>query len=216
MKTPACVVIFGHHRDCAVTKHNLALLRKNLFPVIPVHFQGQGHLEGSAELGSVGNPWAEGDQFLIRWFRNRPFDAERYLYLEWDCWCSLPIPEWFQEVWDADVSTPRLLTPREHPDWYWFSQVPALPPEFRPHACGMAILNGIMLSHRALEAVASMPLPQGIFSELRIGTMAQAAGFKPVAWPAEKDRTNRYFQNGSITFNPAVPGLYHPVKSLPG
>lgn len=211
------VILFAHYDASAVTRRHLEILGSvNPCPIIPVCSGGSSRVADAVDVSQLDNrwadedPWRAADTLIYRWFARRPFDARRYIFLEWDTLATLPVREYYREVWDADAAASAVYTPRTYAGWPWFRELPA---ELRPYATGLSPLNGVMLSHRALSAVCAGPLPGNVFCECRLGTAVRRAGFEPVALPPAKAATNG-FRRSHIVLNPRVPGLYHPVKHV--
>jgi len=209
------LVLFAHFDDSVVARRHLEVLRTvNACPVIPVCSRRSSRFIDAVDVSKLDtrwsdeDPWRAADTLLYRWFPHRQFEAHRYVFLEWDTLATMPIREYYREVWDADAAATAVHTPQSYAGWPWFKELPA---ELRPFAMGLSPLNGVMLSHRALAAVCAGPLPPNVFCECRLGTALKVAGFQPVALPPAKAATNG-FHRSHILLNQRVPGLYHPVK----
>ncbi len=148
---------------------------------------------------------------LYRWFRHGGLRARRYIYLEWDALTTAPVRDFYAEVWDRDAAGSTAVLVERDPGWYWFRQADRLPPHLRPKAGGIVPLNGVLLSHRALAAVAGGEIPPGVFSELRLGTLLRHAGFEMGELPGPKRAMNS-FDRGLVAFDAGRPGIYHPIK----
>ena len=216
-----CVVLFSHHKNCEVTRLHLKLLRESnpATPVVPVWCADGNPVESVAGAVEVAKSFREGgnwhncDAVLREWFRSPDrIEAERYLWIEWDCRVTVAVEEWYAEVWNADAA--GTWVPRPPMMWDWFSgEYDRLPPHLKPHAAGIVPFNGVLLSRRALEAFAAEPLADGFFCELRLGTTLRSLGFEPVEVPTWKGRTNVYLSE-SRSLRVTEPGLWHPVKDL--
>ena len=91
---------------------------------------------------------------LDRWFLHGGIRARRYLMLEWDTLATMPVKEFYEELWDGDAVATSVKLIETHPRWQWFrQQLHLLPPHLRQHAAGVVPFNGLLLSHRALAAV---------------------------------------------------------------
>jgi hypothetical protein len=211
-----CCILFMHHRDDELTRRHLRLLRAhNPFPVVPLHCGQREHLPHAVNVGALADVWRNSDLGYLNWFRRRPFDAERYLWLEYDTFASMPVREFYREVWHCDAAGPRVKSPEQNPDWCWFSERGLLPPSLRSHCGGLSPLSGILLSHRAMTVLAhAAPMPS-VFCEFRVGTLLQAAGIRLTALPPERAATVDWTPS-SFLFDPATPGIYHPVKGWAG
>ena len=213
-----CCIVFLHHRDDPTTRAHLELLRRlNPYPVVAVCNAATEHVPGALDVARLSTRWRDEDprggtdSVLYRWFLHGGIRARRYVFLEWDTLATMPIRDFFAEVWDADAAGSVVKRIEHHPDWIWFLQLEQLPESLRGHAAGLVPLNGTLLSHRALAAVARGSIPDRIFGELRLGTLLRSHGFVLTELPEPKRRMNLYDRR-LITFDARQPGLYHPIK----
>lgn len=125
----------------------------------------------------------------------------------------MPVRDYYAEVWDGAAASCVVATPSTHPYWHWFREVLRLPKALHQHATGVVPLNGVFLSHGALKAVASMPIPSNVFCELRLETLLDARGIEICRIPAAKGATNS-FSSELTWYDSRTAGLYHPVKHL--
>ncbi len=214
-----CCILFLHHHTDATTRAHLNLLRRmNPDPVVALVDGAEDRLAGSfdagrPEWGATGSTWFHVDTAIYRWFRHGGIKAKRYVFLEYDAHASMSVREAYASVWDADAAASRLERVEEGSDWCWFQAIPTIPPHLRTHAAGLAPMNGILLSHRALAMLAAIPpnrLPD-CHCELRIATLLRAGGFELTALPSPFRATNEWHPS-LIHFDPDRPGIYHPVK----
>ena len=215
-----CCILFAHYHDDPTTRTHLNLLRMlNPYPVVAVCNAAPMHVDGALDIARLStqwadeHPWGGADTILYRWFLHGGLHAKRYIFLEWDTLATMPVREFYDEVWDADAAGSVAKRIEDDPDWIWFHQVGLLPESLRSHAGGLLPLNGTLLSHRALAAVARSPVPPGIFCELRLGTLLRSLGFALTELPEPKRRMNSYDRR-LITFAIDQPGIYHPIKNL--
>lgn len=209
---PECCILFMHHRADELTRRHFQLLREhNPYPVIPLHAGQREHLEHAVDTGALADVWRNSDLGYLNWFRRRPFDAERYLWLEYDTFANLPVREFYGEVWQRDAVGAQVKSPARNRDWCWFSERGLLPHELRAHCGGLSPLSGILLSHRAMTVLAhAAPMPS-VFCEFRVGTLLQAGGVELTQLPPERGATIDW-TSSSFVFDPTKPGIYHPVK----
>ena len=211
--TEACI-LFAHHANDPVTRFNLEQLRRhNQFPIIPLRNQSDEGVEGSIRPPYDEPPWHGTDGLIYSWFRERTVDAERYIFIEWDCLMTMPVREYYMEVWESHAAACQIFTPLGNPHWIWFRELDALPSKLRASAVGIAPLNGVLLSREALTAVTSALIPPNVFSELRLGTLLKTMNIRVDTIPAAKASTNS-FKPFLTHYDPTRPGLYHPIKSL--
>lgn len=213
-----CCILFVHYRNDPTTQAHLELLRRlNPYPVVAVCNAAPEHVDGALDVAGLTtrwsdeHPWGGADTVLYRWFLHGGVRAERYVLLEWDTLATMPVREFYDEVWDADAAGAVVKRIERDPDWFWFHQLGRLPEPLRPYAGGLLPLNGTLLSHRALAAVAAGPIPSDVFCELRLGTLLRSCGFPLTELPEPKRRMNSY-DSRLIAFDATLPGIYHPVK----
>ena len=213
-----CCILFAHHNNDDTTRHHLQLLReRNPYPVIAICNNAEQHTERALDVsplskeGPQESGWHGHDTMLYQWFLHGGVRAQRYIYFEWDTLATMPVREFYDEVWDQDAAASTVKHIENDPNWYWFWQRDRLPEDLRVKAGGIVPFNGIILSHRALAAITTRTIPADVFCELRIGTLLRNTGFEPCSWPAEKQSMNSYDRN-LIQFDPDRPGIYHPIK----
>jgi hypothetical protein len=211
-----CCILFLHHLNDQVTRWHFDLLRRfNPYPVIPIHAAQLQHLPDAIDVGHLTSPWHEADLAFIRWFLHRPFDAKRYILMEYDTLATMPLWQFYGPLWDKDVVVPHLRIRSHEPLWEWFEHIPLLPPDLQPFAAGVSPMTAILLSHRAMLAISGMPLPD-VFSELRLGTLLRAAGMEMSVLPRDV-AANIHWDPTLIQIDPDLAGVYHPVKVvIPG
>jgi hypothetical protein len=208
----ACI-LFADYKNDEVTRKHLDVIRElNPYPVIAVRDQSDDGTKGPIRPLHYENPWRGADSLIYTWFAQREFDAARYIFLEWDCLMTLPVREYYADVWEVDAAARIFATPDTHRHWRWFEEIDRLPVDLRPSAAGLIPLNGILLSHDAMLALTTQPLPPEIFCELRLGTLLRAKGIDAVPLPSERGANNS-FASELIHYDPAMPDLYHPIKS---
>lgn len=221
-------ILFLHHRLDPVTLNNLASFQR-CNPQVPiVTISGDERMPGGVAAEDLprfqrlrryheGTDWMYRsglDVMLADWYPRRTLHARRWFLAEWDGWCGLPVREFLREVWDADVAVPSVRWPNREPEWHWFQQALQLPPEYRPYMVGTVPTCFTMLSDRAFQAVADRlkgAIASKIIYEIRIPTLAHAAGYAPVAIPrAGWNVSWQEIPEGT----PLSPNLWHSVKWL--
>lgn len=212
-----CCILFLHHQDDPTTRAHLDLLRRlNPYPVVAISEEAVAPLPGSfdvarPEWGYAGSTWFNADLPMCRWYNHGGLRAERYVLTEWDTHASLPVREFFDEVWDADAAARCVKIPEVDPHWNWYSELGRLPPELRPFAAGFLPLGCALISDRALGALAATAQFPEVYSELRIGTLLRHAGFTLTPLPRHRASTVDWLPD-LIQFDPDRPAIYHPVK----
>lgn len=213
-------VLFFHHKSDDTTRHNLATIRHHNpdVPVIPVFCRDGGPcdpLPGAVEVRRTDgtNNWFGSDAVFLEWFRSNRVEAERYIWCEWDTHCTGSIRDFYSDVWQADIAAANTLYPGQD-DWDWFhSSTEHMTADWVPYMAGVSPLCGVMLSRRAIEAMAAEPLPHGVFCETRLATLAHWCGFPLTKLPEHRGKMIEYQHRGSRTIG-TTPGLYHPVRQL--
>lgn len=159
--------------------------------------------------------WLSTDLSMFYWYiKNGIFQrSERYVLVEWDCWCDCSLEEYFGRVWDCNLVVPSIKYP-ERDDWYWFSTVNQLPEHARPYAVGITPFCGILISNEAMQAISHeiiKPEYVNLNSELRLGTIATMLNFDPIVNPVYTRSLGWRF---SSPFDLKYKGLHHPRKYL--
>ncbi len=218
---PLCI-FFAHHRNDPVTRHHLDILRRHnpADPIIPICKGASEPVEGALDVAKLSSDftdedkWLGSDTMLYLWFRHcRNVEAERYAVIEWDALATLPLREYYAEVWGADAAACQIKTPETTPHWDWFRlHGSRLPGHLRSYAAGLVPFNGTFLSRRAMERISTMEIPPNLSNELRLATLVKASGFS-LYQLAEHKAANNKWRADLITIR-GTPGVYHPVKWL--
>lgn len=214
------VILFPYHghapRDVVLQNYSLAVFMNPGVPVVPLLREGEAFLPGTVDVRDFPSPyadedpWKSADDITLRWIRGGPtVEADRYIVYEWDVYSTTSVRRFYAPVWDADLAcfAPQYIA--RNPDWFWFCDLPLLPPELASFACGLAPWACVLLSARAASLMAHGPLIPGVISELRAGTLARHAGLK--ISPMEYAKGMISFREDRIRVTGAA-GVYHPVK----
>jgi hypothetical protein len=213
-------ILFPHHKKDDVTKHNLFLMKKYNphDDVIPIHGFECDSLPESTNVSDVSlslgfvklmssNPfWYFCDELLYKAFIKFP-NYKRYIWLEWDTYCTQSVREAYADVWHSPAICKDFLNPIDNPTWGWWRDKCFIPDtELR----GCAPMAGFMASNTAMcDIIDNLPR-QHIFSELRLGTALYRAGINPTLFPEALRKTI-----GSTKRQPKnTPGIYHAVKTI--
>jgi hypothetical protein len=159
--------------------------------------------------------WLSTDLTIFQWYNihKDKINSERFLLLEWDCWCDINAKEYYLPVWNYDLIVPSVVYP-ERDSWQWFNTMSLLPLRARLYATGIIPFCGILVSEKAMRAINDeilKPEYEGLNSELRFTTIATMLGFDPVPNPV---------CSRAITWKKIAPfdgrfrGLHHPRKTL--
>jgi hypothetical protein len=191
-------VLYAYHRPCSITHHHYELLRwfnldVPIVPLIPEPIAGEllpGTIDVSAfeSHWNTRHMWSSTDTFIYRWFLNRTITARHYVYLEWDTLCLGSLLEFFAPVTGADIASTHVLRWPDKlagtTDWQWFKERDTLLPAYRKLATGLVPMAGTIISHDALTEICRRACNSawwGVFSELRLGTLARLSNLNMVA-----------------------------------
>lgn len=213
-------VLFHYHKIDALTRQHFDLLKLHNpeAEIIPVTSSVSEYLPGSVDVDDfpskwdTRNKWRAIDTTFYLWFLNRQLSAERYIIMEYDCRCTLPLKEAYGEVWDAQVSCRSFYTPENKPGWGWFSkqEVNKLDPSDRPYIAGVVPYACSFFSHAATERMIESLTAHDVFCELRMGTAIRKAGLTVSPFPPA---LKQGVYSDTHPFDLSQPGVYHPVKS---
>ena len=218
-----CVILFIHHENDHVTKHNLWVVRQANpdYPVIPIYRNGVG-VDGAVNVSSPETDHIPGrgntDIHLMEWFKRFNVPAKRYVCMENDVFATQNFKDFFSPLWDEDCVGMNVWRKVAHRDkWFWFKYGHLAPEHMQKSLTGLDPYALFMISHRALDAVCNMPVIQGMFCELRMSTMVKASGYQVCSHPygAETVMWKNVDSNDSrniIKESPEVRGVWHPVK----
>ena len=215
-------ILFQHHKTDAVTLRRFwRLVRLNPgVPVVPLTHASPDVLPNTFDSASfpelaTEDGWRNADLSIYYWFRharNEITTARRYIFVEYDALYRVSMAEFYREVWDEDFAGAQLYFAGPHRDWSWFRSVYKLPEKLQSFAAGVSPLSGVLLSHRALQAIADGNIPLGIYAELRLATLANAHGFDMVELPYAKKR-NITWRQDFVRFGKPTQA-YHPLKEI--
>jgi hypothetical protein len=213
-------ILFLYHRCDDLTKFHLECLRKfnPTAIVLPLTDSVPELLPNSIDVGQLpafcadAEKWRGIDATLYRWFHNREFNARRYLLAEYDCLCTMSLPDFYAEVWDADVAGVDLFTFKDNPRWRWFvEELQKIPRPDRAYAAGIVPFTCTMFSHTALAEIVANVYRNDIFSELRLGTTVNKLGLDFQRLPPAKSSTLCWHE---YPWQTNRPGFFHAVKSM--
>lgn len=159
--------------------------------------------------------WLCSDISIYKWYlqHGETNYSERYLLVEWDCWCDIDIKSYFKYTWDCDLVVPSIQYP-ERDTWSWFDSISLLPANSRRYATGIVPFCGILVSDRAMSIICPEIVKiqySRVISELRLGTVATMLGIDPVC-NAACNRTLGW--QGISPFDKEYRGLHHPRKKI--
>lgn len=201
-----------------MTRKHIALLREHNpnAAVVPLTFDVPEPLPDAVDVSrwesrwQVRSPWRNIDEIVYRWFENRPFDADRYIILEYDCLCTVDLKRHYASVWDADVAACDLFTAAENPDWKWFPEIDRLAEPDRRHAAAIVPFVGTMYSHSGMLAYLEAAPTADLFCEFRMGTTVRKAGLRFARFPLAMRQTIFWHE---YPYGVDRPGLYHAIKT---
>jgi hypothetical protein len=150
------------------------------------------------------------DLLFLAWFRNRPFDAERYFIVEWDTLVNCSIESWLRPVERFDLAAPSIRTKSREPEWGWFECTRYMQSKLVPYAIGIVPFTCVQVSHRAMERIsAAYPDDPGAMNgEIRFPTIAASQGIVPVANPSATQTISWQ----SLRPIGLAEDIYHPIK----
>jgi hypothetical protein len=215
-------ILFVYHRDDAVSRRHLDQLTY-LNPedaVVPVTVNADRHLAGAPTTSDIrdcptpwplAQPWRSLDAVLYTWFLHRRVPARRYVLIEYDCLCTLPIREAYRGVWDAELAARDWFTRETNPDWPWFQELGQMEQRDQRHAAGVVPFAGLFASSDALGGIAHAAPHADVFGELRFGTTARRLGIPVEEFP-EPLRTGINWFERPLRLD--QPGIFHPIKQV--
>jgi len=163
--------------------------------------------------------WRNAELAIYQWYSQKREHAKRWIIAEWDTFCCESAISFFQDVWDADVSSTAVHRLSNDPSWPHFkdSGIDSLPPEYRQDACGMSPLPGLLFSDEALGRISRFVMDdarfRGVFCELRLGTAAVACGYEPIEQSDRAKRTlSAVSEYQAAEINIGDGGWWHKVK----
>lgn len=217
---PELCILFHYHRVDNLTLQHLHLLKQHNpdAVIIPVTHDVHEQLPHSVDVKlfqsvwDTGNKWRSIDTTFYLWFINRQISAERYIIMEYDCRCTLPLREAYAAVWDAAVSCRSFYTLENKPNWGWFNpaELAKLAPDDRNYAAGVVPYACTLFSHAAAEQIVEHVTRQDVFCELRLGTAIRKAGLEVTPFP---DTLRKTVFATPTHLDLEQPGIFHPVKS---
>ena len=214
-----CILFLYHKCDELTRQHLESLIQSNPQAVIvPLTDSVSEHLPNSVDVGEVDDGWQISDPrsnidvIVYKWFAHRTFDAEKYVFIEYDCFCNVSLIDYYKEVWDSDVAGVDFFSIRENPKWRWFidPSFGRLPLAERPQASGITPFTCALFSHSALERVVAQVSRESIFSELRMGSAVRMLGLKFKRLPLLKRATISWHV---YPWQINRPGLFHGIKT---
>ena len=214
-------IIFLYHKEDRLTLHHLDKLKESNphTRIVPVTYNTTASIPNSIDVGkfrmdwTIRSPWSNIDSIFYLWFKNREFDAEKYVVIEYDVFCSVDLIKHFASVWDSDVAGADFFSKSENPSWSHFTDgnLARLPVGDIQYASGMVPTACALFSHDALKKIVDHSYRNDCFSELRLGTLIRKLGLNFKRLPLQI-RSTICWHNYPWQLN--RPGLYHSVKSL--
>jgi len=185
-------IIFQYHCDNEITRLNLASFRR----------WNPGASIITIKRAVSSQEWYDTDIGLYHLYKEVKLNCERFLYVDWDTYCMLPVEEFYKNVWDEELSGVKVM--RKGDNWVWFNHMECLPESLKTEAIGMVPLSGMMLTKRTLQVLSETYFknPLRVFCELRLPIMAQSCGIKITEFK-EGQRSIRY-----------EPWNYTPIRSI--
>ncbi len=221
-----CILYVYHRLDETTVRHFNLLKQYNAHHcIIPLTDAADEQLPGTVDVRAFSGPWVSLDGWrgcdtvLLRWFANRNVSAKRYVFVEWDCLCTVDLADAYAEIWNAEFAARDLFLPGEKRDtskgryveaeWPHFQEIERLPEADRKFAAGLVPFAGMFFSHAALQAFLDHAPVVDVISELRVGTALRKAGVPVTQFPRSLKRAVRWDPH---PYMPASDGFFHPIK----
>ncbi len=157
-------------------------------------------------------PKAFNDMLVCSWFIQRREICKKWWIVEWDTYCSMPIREYYRDVWHRPFVASEVYSTKRPVDWHWFHNIKDLPADCQPYAMG-AVPFLYLISEEALTAVCEYMIRKPLLvpnNELRFASIANRCGFPPFAFTPPGNQIS-WIRPAS---RPIGRGIYHPVKHL--
>ena len=213
MSPAELVILFLHCADDAVTQAHLAIIQKLNpgVPVVPLAFKTG--LPEAKLFTTIDRQYKNSDRLLYEWFQSPDMImADRYVILEWDTFCTVPVKDFYKPCWDKPAAAAQIHSIAKDPCWLWFHNS-KWQARYGKNLCGLSPTCGVMFSHAALNDVATLahdPAHQDLYSEVRLGTMLAMTGHQPaVIFPG----VSKYI--ACVWRKPRGDGIWHSVKTFP-
>jgi len=210
-------VLYLHHADDDLTNFHYEMIKKSnpTVPIVPLTFKlgMRNSVAMSINLPKNQNnsEWRNCDMLVYEWFRSDlRIMAERYLILESDTLCNMPIKEFYSDVWNKAASGAKIQTPQSNPKWRPFFEARQLKLG-EQHLQGITPLCGILLSFEALDSITKLAKDRCLdllHCELRIGMLLSRAGY---AAESISDCIDQYIS--CFMQIPIGPGIWHKIKA---
>lgn len=219
-------IVFCHHDTSPAAARNLEALRENN-PGTPVFtlsarnpFPGGARMDELGEGGAAwraltrGDPrqeWRHCDWLGYAWTLSRRASCRRWLFAGWDVYSTMPVREFLGPVWDSPLAAVEWFRP-DKDKWHWFREgaAPGSDPSLLRGLCPVCFY---LCSDRAARAIADLALARrgwDAFCELRLGTLARAAGLEADVIPGARATVSWRREGWKVEGR----GVWHPVKSL--
>jgi hypothetical protein len=213
-------ILFLHHDASAVTRNNLASVRRHNPRATVVTISAGAPLPGGYRLADtakihrrhLADPQRSSDWLVCSWFVQRRETCRKWWIIEWDTYCTTSVRSYYAPVWDFAFVASSVRLPYREIEWSWFPQISSMPKKFRPYAVG-AIPFIYLLAEPALRAICVTLLATpfaGVNSELRFCTVANYCGFPPCGYSPPCD----YITWWALPKIPREKAIFHPVKHL--
>lgn len=155
--------------------------------------------------------WRNCDRSIRDWWRaNRHrVKSSHVAFAEWDVVCNADLRG---GILPFVGLAGRVIEPRPGSGWQWWQEIDRLPEELRIHAASLRPLAVVIASRQCMDAIVSPQwdevFSRDIFSELRLPTVARAAGFQLAELPELLGQVEHF----PIPHPGTAPGVWHQVK----
>lgn len=165
--------------------------------------------------------WRNCDHLIYEYFERENPRYDRYWIIEYDTFCSMPLKEFYKDVYDNPVAGSIIVKPwsdEQIPDrggimrqWHFFTHNTS--PEIYPYLRGILPVCGTMLRRDALFNIVqlwkSVREIDKLNCECRLGTLAAMAGYEPVQIRPD---CHKFISFVDVAVR-NEPGIYHRCRS---
>jgi len=159
------------------------------------------------------NEWTEADLLIYDFYLKRP-DEESYFFIEWDTYSNCSVEDYYKKFLDKDVFAPKVFNNNNLEKWDWYSRLSDEQKKIEKIG-GLSPTTCLYFKNNALKRITNLLIKNpssynDMFSELRLGTLAQQCGFELF----ESGDQNISWKTSDIKVDKNKQGFYHPVKHI--
>lgn len=216
-------IVFLHHDVNNVCLYHYDLIKNNNKnnKIYSIGFEGNKLLPDSIQTCKKIYPknrkfnweWTEADLLIYDFYLQRPKE-ESYFFIEWDTYSNCSVEDYYKDYLDKDLFAPTIFKENQLSDWSWYQK---LTPEQKKieKLGGISPTSCLYFKNNTLKKMTDLLLQNpfnynDMFSELRLGTLAQQCGFELF----ESNNKNISWRASDIKINKNKKAFYHPVKHI--